>query len=269
MTAENSPAFLTQLRLQDDDWPDGYPFNVPAIEALPTLTFDSNVTFLVGENGCGKSSLIEAIACSLKCPAIGGADVMRDPLLAPARELASRMRLSKKKNPRRKLFFRAEDAIGFTRKLQADLEELAGYEEEYSKTLSGYGRQLATGAMQGQQAGITSRYGDNPDARSHGEWFLNVARERIHGEGLFLLDEPETPLSPIHQLTLLSIIKETVAAGGQFIIATHSPVLMAYPGATILAMDEIPPRPVAWDDVEHVAILKAFLANPQAYLRHL
>jgi predicted ATPase len=166
-------------------------------------------------------------------------------------------------------FFRAEDAIGFTRRLAANLDELNDLEQEFDETLSGYGRQLATGAMRGQQNNLTTRYGEDPDARSHGEWFINILKERIHGEGLYLLDEPETPLSPIHQLSLLSIIKEAVAAGGQFIIATHSPILMAYPDATIYCLDHAPVSTIAWEDVEHVAIMRAFLADPMSFLRHL
>lgn len=261
--------FLRSIELSETTLPDVYPFTVPVIESLETLTFDQPVTFLVGENGCGKSTLIEAIACGLKCPAVGAADVSRDPMLRPARELARKLRFSKTKNPKVKLFFRAEDAIGFTRALQTNMQELAELESEYEHTLEGYGKDLATGAVKAQQAALTSRYGDNPDARSHGEWFINLMKERIHSPGLYLLDEPETPLSPIHQLTLLSIIKETAAKGAQFIIATHSPIIMAYPEADIYSLDSIQIEKTAWEDVEHVAITRAFLADPESYHRHL
>jgi predicted ATPase len=261
--------FLQSIHLRAKALPDAYPFSVPAIQTLETLNFTTPVTFLVGENGCGKSTLLEAIACGLKCPAVGAADVSRDPMLAGARQLAGELRFSKSMTPKVKLFFRAEDAIGFTRRVKEDLEELSALEDEYQKNLKGYGRDLAVGAMKGQKAGLTSRYGDNPDARSHGEWFVNTLRERIHRAGLYLLDEPETPLSPIHQLTLLSIIKETVSAGGQFIIATHSPILMAHPGATIYNLDETGIEPVAWEDVEHVSLMRQFLADPDSFLRHL
>ena len=94
-------------------------------------------------------------------------------------------------------------------------------------------------------------------------------QERINRPGLYLLDEPETPLSPIHQLTLLSLLKALVNSGAQFIIATHSPILMAFPDADILNMDKVEIEKIAWEDVEHVAITRAFLADPEAYLRHL
>ena len=261
--------FLRSLQLDDSARPDCYPFTLPIIESLETLTFNKPVTFLVGENGCGKSTLLEAIACGLNCPAVGAADVARDPLLQPARELAGHLRFTKTSNPRTRLFFRAEDAIGFTRALQANMQGLTELEAEFEQTLTGYGRTLAMGSVRSQKNQLAERYGENPDARSHGEWFINLIQERIHRPGLYLLDEPETPLSPIHQLTVLSVLKERVSQGAQFIIATHSPILMAFPDADIYSLDGITIEKVAWQDVEHVAITRAFLADPEAYLQHL
>lgn len=261
--------FLRSIEITADALPEVYPFTIPAIETLESLVFESPVTFLVGENGCGKSSLLEAIACGMRCPAVGAADVARDPLLAPARALAKEIRFIKSTAPKRRLFFRAEDAIGFTRALQSDIDDLHALEADYDKTLTGYGRDLAKGAVRGQRNALMERYGENPDARSHGEWFINLIQQRVHGAGLYLLDEPETPLSPIHQLTLLSIMLNTIEKGGQFIVATHSPILMACPGATIYSLDGLTIEPIAWEDVEHVQIMRAFLNDPEAYLRHL
>ncbi len=242
---------------------------MPAIQTLETLELRSPVTILIGENGCGKSTLLEAIACSQNCPAVGGADVMRDPLLEPARKLAGFLRVVKTTAPRLKLFFRAEDAIGFTRRLNEDMAELTTMEDDFNRDLSGYGRQLATGVVKGQRRQLESRYGANPDARSHGEWFLNILQTRIHGRGLFLLDEPETPLSPTHQLALLSIIKAAVAEGSQFIIASHSPIVMALPGATLYSLDHTPITELTFDEVPHISILRSFLNDPERFLRHL
>ena len=225
--------------------------------------------YVIGKTGMGKSTLLEAIACGLKCPTVGHSDINRDPMLAGARALAAEMTFARSGNPRIRMFFRAEDAIGFIRRVHDSLAELDGFRQEFESTLTGEGRDRAVGAIEGQRAGLVSRYGDNPDALSHGEWFLNLVRERIHSPGLYLLDEPETPLSPIHQLSLLSIIKDVAAAGGQFIIATHSPVLMACPGATLYSLGEASVSEVRWDEVEHVAILRAFLNDPESYLRHL
>jgi len=262
--------YLNSLRMKSsDNLPSGFPFQIPAIEALDELQFESPVTFLVGENGSGKSTLIEAIACGLRCPTIGRSDVNLDPSLSGQQTLAQALIFSRSKKAGVSLFFRAEDAIGFTQRVQGGLDDLDELESHFNQTLSGYGRQLATGAMRGQKNALKRRYGDNPDAQSHGEWFINVIKERIHPGGLYLLDEPETPLSPIHQISLLSIIKDSVEEGSQFIIATHSPILMALPGAIILSFDHVPISPVPWDEVEHVAITRSFLNDPESYLRHL
>lgn len=260
--------FLKEIEFRDTDLPDGFPFTLPVIETLQTLTFDSPVTFFVGENGSGKSTLIEAIAAGMKCPCVGAIDVARDPSLEDARRLATHLTFRRSRNPRHRLFFRAEDAIGFTRRVNADMTELSELEDHYDKTLEGYGRQLAKGATRAQRLALERRYGENPDARSHGEWFLAIIESRVHDDGLYILDEPETPLSPIHQLSLLSILQDQVSRNCQFIVATHSPILMALPGATILNFDQRI-EPVAWEDVEHVAVTRAFLNDPESFLRHL
>ncbi len=263
-------SFLKSIYFRDEAaLPAGFPFDVPAIESLSEMTFSTPVTFFVGENGSGKSTLLEAIASGMRCPAVGSADVSADPSLMHARHLADQLRFTRTTKPRVKLFFRAEDAIGFTRRVNADMQELESMEAHYNESLSGYARDLATGVVKGQKSALSNRYGEDADARSHGEWFIHVIRERIHQPGLYLLDEPETPLSPIHQLTLLSILMETAALGAQFVIATHSPILMALPGATIISFDEHPPAAIAWEDVEHVSLTRAFLNDPESFIRHL
>lgn len=262
-------SFLKEIRLKSNaDLPAEHPFTVPVIESFESLTFDAPVTFFVGENGSGKSTLLEAIATGMKCPTMGAADAHGDPMMADAAKLAKQLVFSRARAPRNKLFFRAEDAIGFTRRLTQSMDDLGEMEAHFDRTLSGYGRKLATGAVRGQRAAIEGRYGANPDARSHGEWFIDMLSARLNNNGLYLLDEPETPLSPIHQLSLLSIIRDRVEHNCQFIIATHSPILMSLPGARILHFDQRI-QPVEWQDVEHVAITRAFLNDPESFLRHL
>jgi predicted ATPase len=116
---------------------------------------------------------------------------------------------------------------------------------------------------------LRKSYGDGLDANSHGEGFFKLFRSRFVGEGLYLLDEPEAPLSPSRQLSLIAMIHQMIAQGGQFIIATHSPILMAYPGATLLSFDDGRIQSVAYDTLEHVTVTRNFLNNPDAYLRHL
>lgn len=277
--------FLKEIRFKSGtELPDEFPFTIPIIQSLESLVFESSVTFFVGENGSGKSTLLEAIAAGMKCPAMGAADINRDPLMAPATKLAKYLifsrdlspdstrnfsqNASQKRTPRHKLFFRAEDAIGFTRRLMESMSDLSEMEAHFDETLSGYGKILATGVTKSQRAAMETRYGNNPDARSHGEWFIEMLKTRIHDNGLYLLDEPEAPLSPIHQLSLLSIINDQASRNCQFIIATHSPILMALPGARILNFGEYI-EPIDWQDVEHVAITRAFLNDPRSFLRHL
>jgi predicted ATPase len=105
---------------------------------------------------------------------------------------------------------------------------------------------------------------------SHGESFMRLFDERIRKNGLYLLDEPEVPLSPLRQLSLLSMIKDmSLNYDCQFIIATHSPILLAYPDATIYSMDSAPPQKVAWEDLESVQLMSDFFRDPLSYIRHL
>ena len=248
--------------------PGGFPFELPVIETLEQLNFKSNVTIFVGENGSGKSTLLEAIAVGMKCPTMGASDAVSDTSLENARQLAAQFRFARTAQPRQKMFFRAEDAIGFVRRIEQDMQDLDGMADHFEDTLDGYAQTLAKGVVLGQKAAYASRYGDEPDAKSHGEWFLQSLQSRLHPNGLYLLDEPETPLSPIRQLSLLSLMLEQVKNGCQFIIATHSPILMACPGAEILNFEHRI-EPIDWQDVEHVEITKAFLNDPASFLRHL
>src|SRR5205085_10529859 len=142
--------------------------------------------------------------------------------------------------------------------------------EEFEREgLKGYGLRLAQGAVRGQRRELARRYGEDADARSHGESFLNLFQSRFVPGGLYLLDEPEAPLSPQRQLALLSMLKEMVNEDAQFIIATHSPILMAFPEAMILSFDVHPIKEVMWEEIEHVSLTRAFLNNPSSFLRHL
>jgi predicted ATPase len=125
------------------------------------------------------------------------------------------------------------------------------------------------GMARGERAALTRRYGENPDGRSHGETFLGLLQTRLVPNGLYFLDEPETPLSPSRVLALISLLAGCVKRECQFVIATHSPLLMAMPGATILLAEDGRLRPVEWDDLEHVRITRAFMRDPGAVLRRL
>lgn len=259
-------------RTHADPESDRFPFSVPAIRAIRQLEFTTAVTVLVGENGSGKSTLLEALAASVHLPAVGSAEVQRDQTLAQQRELARVFTCRWNKRTTRGFFLRAEDFFGFTRELrrmreafQRELEQVA---TDFADA-SPYARGLREGPVRASLAEMERRYGVDLDANSHGQSFLVLFRSRLVPGGLYLLDEPEAPLSPQGQLALLAMIRELEAQDAQFIIATHSPILLAYPGATIYSFDESPPASVAWDTLPHVALTRDFLRDPARYLRHL
>lgn len=252
--------------------PARFPFTVPFVQESLHITFASPVTFLVGENGSGKSTFLEALACAIGAITVGSESVGSDPSLAPVRELADYFRLTWNKRTRKGFFMRAEDFFGYARKMAAARQEMEANLQEVDETYRGrslLARNLAQMPYQREIAAMHRSYGDGLDHNSHGESFLKLFQTRFVGEGLYLLDEPEAPLSPSRQLSLLALIKTMVDQKGQFIIATHSPILMAYPGATILSFDGGTVQPVSYDTLEHVIITKTFLQNPNAYLRHL
>jgi len=254
------------------DQRDEYPHNVPVIARLGTVCFETAVTFLVGENGSGKSTLLEMIAAGCRFPAVGASDVERDATLTSARRLARSFTFGWTKRNHRGFFLRAEDFFGFARRMdqmQRELEaDLAAVEKEYAGR-SDYAKSFARMPHANELAAIRARYGDGLDARSHGESFLALFQARFAPGGLYLLDEPEAPLSPLRQVGFLALLHEMVQRDAQFIIATHSPILMAFPGATILNFDASPLRAVPWDQLEHVTVTRDFLNQPGAFLANL
>ena len=177
------------------------------------------------------------------------------------------------KRTRRGFFLRAEDFFGHVKRVNAALahhrSEADRIRAENPDLPAGEIARIAS-PHTGSEAALASRYGADADARSHGEQFLAFFSARIAPDGLYLLDEPEAPLSPSRQLALLSMIREaSTERGCQFVIATHSPILRALPGAAIVSFDAVPPRAVAWDELESVRLVRDFLNAPERYLRHL
>jgi predicted ATPase len=250
----------------------GFPFTVPAIRSLAPLDLSAPVTLFVGENGSGKSTLLEGIAAAARLPSVGADDVVSDATLAAQRRLGDVLRLTWSKPTHRGFFLRAEDFFGFQRRLAADrvaFEARLGELDLEYRDRSAYAKGLASGPIRVSLADMERRYGRDPDARSHGQAFLNLFQGRFVPGGLYLLDEPEAPLSPQNQLGLLAVLLEMVTQAAQFVIATHSPMLLAYPGATIYSFDQVPIAPVAYEELDHVVLTRDFLNDPGAFVRRL
>jgi predicted ATPase len=214
--------------------PGVYPFDIPAVKALDGLTLDPRVTFFVGENGTGKSTLVEGIAVAAGFNPEGGGRNFNFATSDTHSSLGQSIRLVR--NPARNrdgYFLRAESVYN----LSSELEELR-----------------KTDALAYRSYG-----GQSLHTRSHGEAFMAVLEYRLGGDGLYILDEPESALSPLRQLACLARMKQLVRAGSQFSVATHSPILMAYPRATIYQLSQQGIVKVAYEETEHYAITKAFM----------
>jgi predicted ATPase len=249
-----------------------FPFTLDIVQSLKEMGFDSPVTFFVGENGSGKSTILESLACAIGSVTVGSESVKTDRSLASVRKLSRYLRLSWLKQTHKGFFLRAEDFFGYARTMRQTQEQLQSEMVELeheargrselaaSQTRTPYARELS--AIQG-------RYGEGLDARSHGESFMALFQTRFVPGGLYLLDEPEAALSPSRQLSFIAALKQMVEKDSQFIIATHSPIILAFPGATIWSFDRGNIHRVRYEELEHVSLTRDFLRNPEAFLRHL
>jgi predicted ATPase len=224
-----------------------YPFDLPFVSELD-LEFRKPVTFFVGENGTGKSTLIEAIAALSRLPVSGGGPNELADNYGPEFEspLSKILRPSFRQKPRDGYFLRAEFHAHFASLLDARRDDPDFEQNPYGR----YG-------------------GKSLHQQSHGEAFLSVLQNRI-GPGLYLFDEPESALSPQRQLALLALMHDLVKTGKcQFLIATHSPILMTYPDAQIMSFDKNPLRAIAIEETSHYQITKGILEQPGSYWKHL
>ena len=227
--------------------PGEFPFSVPALRDLD-LSFEVPVTFLVGENGSGKSTLLEALAVVCGLPVSGGSrnEVADRFGVASDHSFATALRPSFAQRPRDSFFFRAETLAHFATLLDERKKDRDFDGDPYSR----YG-------------------GASLHRRSHGEAFLATFAGRL-GRGLWFLDEPEAALSPQRQLALLALVWDRVEAGDtQLIIATHSPILMTFPGARILALDDTGIHETTLAETSHYQLTRAVLEHPERYWRHL
>ncbi|MBR0374392.1 MAG: AAA family ATPase [Mogibacterium sp.] len=227
------------------DWsridPESYLRNIPAIRGVERIEFHAPVTFFVGENGSGKSTLLEAIAVAYGFNPEGGTRNYRFSTYDSHSELCDAIRLTR--NIRRGVagtgyFLRAESFYN-----------VATMEEEYAKGPGGRPQHL--------------------HEKSHGESFLTVMQNYFRGHGLYVLDEPEAALSPQRQMTLLLEIARCVSDGAQFLIATHSPILLSLPGAEILSFDEGPLHSIIYEETDSYQITRLFINDRERILHQL
>ena len=225
---------------------DRYPFSLAAVRPLERLEFHPAVTFFIGENGSGKSTLLEAIAVACGFNAEGGSKNFRFGTRESHSELHRFLRVSRgHPRPRDGFFFRAESFFNVATEIENLDKEPFG-------------------------TPIGPSYGERAlHEQSHGESFLALVLNRFRGHGLYLLDEPEAALSPKRQLAVMTRIHDLVEEKSQFIIATHSPILMAYPDAFIYQFSAAGIERVAYEETEHYRITRDFLANPQRMLKIL
>lgn len=221
---------------------EAYPFPVPALQRAGKVSFTVPVTFLAGENGAGKSTLLEGLAAALGIDPEGGS---RNYLFSGRNSpsvFGESLRLVRgARRPKDGFFLRAE---------------------------SFYNTANQVGEYDGGLGDLLDRYGGDPHQKSHGESFLALIQHRF-GEGIYLLDEPEAALSPARQLVLLCELDRLAKNGSQLIIATHSPILMAFPGAEILWMDETGIALKQWKETDHYRLTHRFLCAPEEMLRRL
>ncbi|MFB0829695.1 AAA family ATPase [Brevibacillus laterosporus] len=231
--------YLRQVRLLTEKYPNRkeYPFSIPALQNLESLSFNKNITFFVGENGSGKSTLLEAIAYQCDFHTAGGGRHNYYEVDASDAPLGEYIQLSWLPKITNGFFLRAETFYQF-----------ASHIDSINGTGSYGGRSL--------------------HAQSHGESFLSLFRNRFGHKAIYLLDEPEAALSPARQLSLLRLMKD-LERSAQFIIATHSPILLAFPEAQIYNFDQSPIATTSYEQTLHYQITKRFLENKEAMLAEL
>ena len=225
---------------------DAFPFSLPAIRTLEKLVFHPYVTFIVGENGSGKSTLLEALAVGMGINAEGGSRNFNFATRASHSELYKYFRFNQGiHKPKDKYFLRAESFYNVATEIENLDKEPGG-----PPIINSYG-------------------GKSLHEQSHGESFFALLMKRFRGNGLYILDEPEAALSPTRQMALLSRMNDLVNEGSQFIIATHSPIIMAYPDADIFVLTPEGLKKTKYKDTEHFRITRDFLNNPDKALKIL
>ena len=243
------PPFLHGFHLDRDGVPsfDEYPFSIPAIKAMDHVKLHPAVTFFIGENGSGKSTLIEALAVANRFNPEGGSLNFAFETRESHSSLSKYIELDKSlRRVREGYFLRAESFFN----VATEIERL-----DREGDLAGAGGRL-----------INAYGGQSLHEQSHGESFFALLTNRLYGDGLYIFDEPEAALSPMRQMSMLVLMKGLVENGAQFIIATHSPILLAYPDAIIYQMTADGMQKVPYTETEHYRVTRDFLNRPDKML---
>jgi predicted ATPase len=238
-----SNLYVSRVRLNKPEGQDSYVFSLPVVRHLEELEINKRVTFFVGENGTGKSTLLEAIAVNFGFNAEGGSRNFNFSSKETHSPLHRHITLAKGVvKPRDGFFLRAESFYN----VASEVDRL----DSDCPLLDSYG-------------------GISLHNQSHGESFMSLMLNRFGGNGLYILDEPEAALSPSRQFTLIARLADLVKKNSQFIIATHSPILLAYPGADIFVLTEDGIKLTPYEETEHYMLTKLFLDNPARMLKTL
>lgn len=249
MKLEQDRQYIREVILKKEQIPNfnRFPFTLPVIQHFKDLTFHPNVTYIIGENGMGKSTLLEGIAIAFGFNPEGGTLNFNFSSYDSHSDLDQYLRLVKGVNRAEDhFFFRAETFYNVATNIEElDKEPLGG-----GKVIDSFG-------------------GKSLHEQSHGESFFAAFTERFQGNGLYILDEPEAALSPLRQLSMLARIHELVSHGSQFIISTHSPIIMAFPNAKIIQLTEDGMREVTLEETYHYSIMKQFFEDRERLLHHL
>ncbi len=243
-----SNQFLQYVELERENVADfkSYPFCIPVINKMTRINFHEAVTFIVGENGSGKSTLLEAIAVGLDLNPEGGSRNFNFSSYASHSNLFDYLKIIKGySRPRDMYFFRAETFYN----VATNIEEL-DKDPFGPPILDSYG-------------------GQSLHQQSHGESLFSLISNRLRGQSLYILDEPEAALSPSRQLAFIARLHELVERGSQFVIATHSPIIMAYPNAKIIQIKNDKIEEIKYCDSEHYAVMKHFMNNHEQILNIL
>ncbi|MDR3715135.1 MAG: AAA family ATPase [Puia sp.] len=245
-----------------------FPFNIPAIKFARQIALNPGVTIFAGDNGTGKSTLLESLAVSLKLPLIGG-HIGSHAGFDAAKAVSPHLKIEWRNQTSKGFFFRAEDFSDFINGVEKEKNKISAQLADLKGQVDDSIIEKMSESMNYTLFDMRRKYGDDMQAFSHGEAYMKIIETRVADKGIYLMDEPEAALSPLKQLSLIALLMEILKnKKTQFVIATHSPILMGIPDALLYEIQEDRMEQVGYKDTDHYRITRTFLDNPEYYLRH-